>query len=380
MASGCSGDGQSDRVPDAPPEPEQTIRVVDGDTLDINGERHRFAGIDAPERHQTCIDANGVEWACGSAATEKLEALIGESPVSCRTSDTDRYGRSVSSCSAGGADLGESLVRVGLALNEPRYAPDRSEAEAEARAAGAGMHAGRFIPPWSWRAGARLTELAPSILASDATVFVLALPFRAETSCDLATCTLTIDDSSTTLSAAEILPADREEGPIASHTVADDGTEFAGFGYWLHDSGFVVAAGRAAPVVEILMAVSIAEHFSATNPRPLDGGATWRGFMSAIDANTATVAALSGTATILLEDFDDPSVDVLLDRIHEIATDVARPDMSWSSIPVEAGAFEVDEPDNRLSGRFYGDIHQEVGGVFIRDNITGAFGAKREPY
>ena len=54
--------------------------------------------------------------------------------------------------------------------------------------------------------------------------------------------------------------------------------------------------------------------------------------------------------------------------------------MSWSSIPVEAGAFEVDEPDNRLSGRFYGDIHQEVGGVFTRDNITGAFGAKREPY
>ena len=242
------------------------------------------------------------------------------------------------------------------------------------------MHAGRFIPPWSWRAGARLTELAPSILASDATVFVLGLPFPAETSCDLATCTLTIGDSSTTFSAAEILPADREQGSIASHTVADDGTEFAGFGYWLHKSGFAVATGGTPPVVEILVAMSIAEHFPATNPRPLDGGATWRGFMSAIYANTATVAALSGSATILLEDFDDPSVDVLLDQIHEIDTDVARPDMIWSGIPLEAGTFEVDEPDNRLSGRFYGDIHQEVGGVFTRDNITGAFGAKREPY
>ncbi len=42
-------------------------RVVDGDTLEVAGERIRLYGIDAPEKDQTCsIDARA--WACGIAA------------------------------------------------------------------------------------------------------------------------------------------------------------------------------------------------------------------------------------------------------------------------------------------------------------------------
>ena len=36
----------------APPAAAQ--RVVDGDTIDLNGTRWRLWGIDAPETHQTC--------------------------------------------------------------------------------------------------------------------------------------------------------------------------------------------------------------------------------------------------------------------------------------------------------------------------------------
>ena len=380
LVAGCSGGGQSGRVPDSPPEPEQTIRVVDGDTLDINGERHRFAGIDAPERHQTCIDANGVEWACGRAATEKLEALIGEGPVSCSTSDTDRYGRSISSCSAGGADLGEALVRAGLALNEPRYTPDRSEAEAEARVEGAGMHAGRFMPPWSWRAGARLTSLAQSFLASDIAFSILGLPFAIASSCDPAACTFTYAGDSQTVLASDILPDElaRDEGPFSTRETDDEATDVEIFGYWLEESGFGVLVSTPPGGPSFTMGFSIAEHFSATDPRKLDGGATWWGVMLGRETGTAT--ALRGRVQIALDDFSDPSVDVLFAEIAEIIGTGRRPDMSWQGIPVEQGAFSTGAAGYRISGRFYGDIHQEAGGVFTRDGITGAFGAKREPY
>ena len=33
----------------------QTIKIVDGDTIHLNGEKIRFTGIDTPELKQTCL-------------------------------------------------------------------------------------------------------------------------------------------------------------------------------------------------------------------------------------------------------------------------------------------------------------------------------------
>ncbi len=46
-------------------------RIIDGDTIDIAGERIRLHGIDAPESGQTCV-ADGVTWPCGQSATAAL--------------------------------------------------------------------------------------------------------------------------------------------------------------------------------------------------------------------------------------------------------------------------------------------------------------------
>ena len=363
VLAGCGGGGGTGSSPAGPPAmpmPEQIVRIVDGDTLDIDGDRHRLAGVDAPERHQTCLDDAGARWACGRVATETLQALIGEGPVSCSTSSQDRYGRSVSSCSSGGADLGEALVRAGLAVNDRRYRPDRSAAEAAARDAGAGMHAGRFMPPWSWRAGARLSPLAPSFLA-----------------CDAASCTFSSAGDSYTVLVRDILPDElaREEGPFSGRATDDDGTDLEVFGHWLEESGFGVLVSTPVGGPSVTMGFSIGSHFPATDPRRLDGGATWRGTMLGRDTGTST--ALRGRVRIAL-DFSDPSVDVLFDEIRAVASGAGRPDMSWQGIPVRQGAFSTGVDGDRISGRFYGDTHREAGGVFTRDRITGAFGAKRD--
>ena len=53
------------------------VRIIDGDTLDIAGQRIRFHGIDAPEGGQTCVVGLEV-WLCGQKATHALENFVGK--------------------------------------------------------------------------------------------------------------------------------------------------------------------------------------------------------------------------------------------------------------------------------------------------------------
>ncbi|GLK70319.1 thermonuclease family protein [Ancylobacter dichloromethanicus] len=124
------------------------VRVADGDSLEVAGERVRLDGVDAPELHQSCGEG-AKEWPCGAEARAALEALVARGAVSCRPVDEDRYGRAVSVCSVDGADIGAALVRQGwaVALGLAYRAEERA-----AQAAGAGIWSGRFERPAEWRA------------------------------------------------------------------------------------------------------------------------------------------------------------------------------------------------------------------------------------
>ena len=127
--------------------------VVDGDTLDIAGERVRLKGIDTPESAQRCRDAEGAEYSCGLRAKASLEARIGNGPVRCEIEqERDRYGRLIGICFApDGADLNGWLVRNGWALAYRKYSIKYVQEEETAKAQGLGLHAGAFVSPWEWR-------------------------------------------------------------------------------------------------------------------------------------------------------------------------------------------------------------------------------------
>jgi endonuclease YncB( thermonuclease family) len=128
--------------------------VVDGDTLEIHGTRIRLYGIDAPESAQTC-KATGKVYKCGQQAALALADFIGRHVVTCDRKDTDRYGRIVAICYAGGDDLSAWLVENGWALAYRRYSVAYVGQEHAAESAGRGVWRGEFVPPWEWRKGVR---------------------------------------------------------------------------------------------------------------------------------------------------------------------------------------------------------------------------------
>ncbi|MGX9117893.1 thermonuclease family protein [Mesorhizobium sp. BHbsci] len=129
--------------------------VIDGDTIEIHGQRIRFNGIDAPESAQQCDDAKGFRYQCGAKAAAALDAFLAASkPVQCTFVSWDRYGRYVGDCArADGVEIASWLVEHGQALDWPRYSHGAyTQQQAKAEAAKTGIWAGTFQAPWDWRA------------------------------------------------------------------------------------------------------------------------------------------------------------------------------------------------------------------------------------
>ena len=130
-----------------------SVRIIDGDTLELDGERIRLEGIDAPENAQTCDTADGTSWPCGKAARSYLVRLASRGPVTCSGQETDAYGRLIATCHAGDVDLNRTMVHQGMALAFRKYSTTYVADEDRAKARKTGLWAGRFVAPWDYRAG-----------------------------------------------------------------------------------------------------------------------------------------------------------------------------------------------------------------------------------
>ena len=131
--------------------------VTDGDTVKISGKRIRLEGIDAPEKNQRCKDASGKSYDCGLVSTAALRTKISGNSITCEGTKRDRYGRFLGICYLNELDLNGWMVRNGYALAYTRYSHRYASAEQEARENSRGLWTGKFVAPWSWRRGGRLT-------------------------------------------------------------------------------------------------------------------------------------------------------------------------------------------------------------------------------
>lgn len=128
-----------------------SVRVVDGDTLEVSGTRYRLHGIDAPEAGQSCAKKGGGNWACGKAAISAMEDLVSAGVVSCEDRGQDGYGRTIGICRVGGRDINEAMVELGMAWAFVKYSRDYEAAEASAREQGKGIWQAKTEAPWDYR-------------------------------------------------------------------------------------------------------------------------------------------------------------------------------------------------------------------------------------
>ena len=143
------------------------VRLADGDSFRMGEHRYRLYGIDAPELHQDCKDGAGKAWPCGARARTELRRIIGTQPVECHSVDTDRFGRIVATCRAGGRNLAEEMVRAGYATasGRPGVSSPYEDAQRQARAAKRGLWAGTFEMPREWRRGNPRDEPERSVMS-----------------------------------------------------------------------------------------------------------------------------------------------------------------------------------------------------------------------
>jgi len=128
----------------------QELKIVDGDTIHLNGEKIRFAGIDTPELKQTCFK-DDVKNLCGVKAKQILINKIGNNTVECISEGRDQYKRILAECFVNNESLSSYLVRSGYAFAYRKYSKKFIKDEYYAKTNQIGMWSMKFEYPWDYR-------------------------------------------------------------------------------------------------------------------------------------------------------------------------------------------------------------------------------------
>ena len=116
----------------------------------------------------------------------------------------------------------------------------------------------------------------------------------------------------------------------------------------------------------------------APETNPSTGTFAWDGVMvgrnsdiasssvsNVVQGDAAVSAELSGSGGM--------SVDVTFSNIKDLNSGSSMADMTWADLSVTNGSFD----GGTIEGSFFGPRHEEVAGVFQRNFVMGAFGARR---
>ena len=126
------------------------LKIVDGDTIVLNGEKIRFSGIDTPELKQTCMKGDQKVF-CGKLAKMLLVKKIGNKTPECIREGKDVYKRTLAECFINGESLSAFLVRSGYAFAYLKYSDKFIKDEEFAKKNKLGMWSMKFEYPWDFR-------------------------------------------------------------------------------------------------------------------------------------------------------------------------------------------------------------------------------------
>lgn len=224
---------------------------------------------------------------------------------------------------------------------------------------------------------ATVLALNPSFLNSD--VLLLSdgtTRTMGKVSCDAGHCEL--NDQRTT--AAAFLYADGLQY-METRRGVDLAQGYQQLGGWLSQSAFGVYSGVSAAgtpgTAEYLQETTVHSYSVGvpSNTNPSIGSASWEGIVVGADISHAgtTGNVVRGDARLAV-DFAAAQIDVTFENIEDLTANTRHPSIAWTDLPLMAGGFRSDT----IEGRFYGQDHEEVGGIFNRNNLHGAFGATRQ--
>ena len=125
-------------------------KVVDGDTIHLNGKKIRFSGIDTPELKQTCKKNDKIIY-CGIKAKKLLIDKIADQKVNCIEEGKDQYKRTLAECFVNDLSLSSYLVKKGYAFAYRKYSKKFIKDEDYARINSLGMWSMNFEFPWDYR-------------------------------------------------------------------------------------------------------------------------------------------------------------------------------------------------------------------------------------
>ncbi|MQW35752.1 thermonuclease family protein [Sinorhizobium meliloti] len=89
------------------------VNIIDGDTIHMDGITIRILELDTPETFKSRCEN---ELVLGLAAKEHLRSLLDSGTVTYEATGTDRYGRTLAKVHVSGVNVGEQMVRDGVAL------------------------------------------------------------------------------------------------------------------------------------------------------------------------------------------------------------------------------------------------------------------------
>lgn len=154
------------------------------------------------------------------------------------------------------------------------------------------------------------------------------------------------------------------------------------YGGWMEYNAFAVR--KLAATAEALEGAGYHGWSSGigSNSRPIESGGSgvWSGVMVGMDhEGEGRGNVIQGDAKVMV-DFGSMDADVAFEAVHDLRTGTERNGNTWNNVPItDQGTFRGTSEHGRgtMRGRFYGSDHEEAGGVFEYDDITGAFGARR---